>query len=140
MKKIIVLLVVMTLLLGGCDDKYIGDSKVETIRLDAYDQGFAAALNSSHKETYRREREQVRLWQGRLDDVLRLKQAAIATLRTAHAAEIAAVKERYLKSELIKPTDVWLDIHGDSLDSYKIFNTKLALENIKVLKGLKNDI
>lgn len=45
--------------------------------------------------------------------------------------------EKYLKSKLITPTDLWTDQHGDSLDSWQVYNTAVLVEEVKKLRNSK---
>lgn len=129
MKKLIVILV-LAVLLAGCDsrprwtDYY---KEVDDHNLALAERNDARTQVKRLTKLYNNEKE----WSNDLEGRVESRDAEIVNIKVLHAIEISDLKEKHLKATLIKPTDAWLELHGNDLKSYQMFNTRLLLDEAR---------
>lgn len=127
MKKTILLIAIMCIMLTGCCSKPppTNDSKL--------------------KRDLETEKANVRYWLAKAENCAEEKvankleyaqsyKALIAIKDAEFENAISALKEKFAKANLVKPTEQWLSLHGDSLASYHVYNTNLLLQQAGAAK------
>jgi len=131
MKKVLLLvvLIVVGFAVVGCDtDKIISCCKVYKDRWESekeWNNRVAKSLDGFQEEILRtKSLAKAEKW-----EIEHKYVAEIKLLKKQFEDDKLAIETKYLKANLVTPTPQWLELHGDSLTSYQIYNTNVLVQN-----------